>query len=312
VSCVGLLFFGSCSLLIQPDEDQCRVDADCSELGLRATCSAGLCVPHSACEGEPGCALQAEPGAGCGTDSDCADSPDQTCWKKACVPTEQIEPFKCTSAPPLRMSELPFTAQVKELSTQKPPQSLMVKVCRTEDTECSDPEKTFQDLPGSGDVTLLLPWEFSGYLEFSSKETLTLLYYMTRPVTEPVLAKSVLLITPGLISGAGMFSRPPVDLDDKGLIVALMHECSGEPAFGIRFEISDTDSRQFVLVDGLPSTDATLSMFDPAASQGTGGFLNVQPGPASVTARLGMHGPVLAHADVHVRPKTISQLEIYP
>jgi hypothetical protein len=210
------------------------------------------------------------------------------------------------------MSELPFTTQVKELSTQKPPASLMVKVCRAEDTECSDPEKTFQDLSGSGDVTLLLPWEFSGYLEFSSKETLTLLYYMSRPVTEPVLAKPVLLITPGLIAGAGMISRSPVDLDQNGLIVAQMHDCSGELAFGIRFEISDTDSQQFVLVDGLPSTDATLSMLNPATYQGTGGFLNVEPGAASVTARLGMHGPVLGRADVHVRPKSISQLEIYP
>jgi hypothetical protein len=206
------------------------------------------------------------------------------------------------------MNELPFTTQVKELSTQKPPKGLMVKVCRTDDTECTDPEKTFQDLAGTGDVTLLLPWQFSGYLEFSSSDTLTSLYYMNRPVTEPILAKSVLLITQGLISAASMLGREPVDLDQNGLVVAQMRECSGEPATSIRFEISDPGSWQFFLADGVPSADSTLSMFDPA----TGGFMNVQPGTVSVKARLGVEGPLLGEAKLNVRPKTISQLQIYP
>jgi hypothetical protein len=210
------------------------------------------------------------------------------------------------------MNELPFTTQVRELSTQKPPQGLSVKVCRADDTECSDPEKTFQDLPGTGDVTLLVPWEWSGYLEFSSSETLTSLYYMNRPVTEPIFAKSVVLITQGLIEAAGMLSREPVDLEQKGLVVAQMHDCSGELATGIRFQISDPDSRQFLLVDGVPNARAELSMLEPAMAQGTGGFLNVQPGSASVSARLGVDGPVLGQANVNVRPKSISQLEIYP
>jgi hypothetical protein len=210
------------------------------------------------------------------------------------------------------MSELPFTTQVKELSTQKAPEALTVKVCRTDDTECTDPEKTFQDLPGTGDVTLRLPWEWSGYLEFSSSETLTLLYYMSRPVTAPILAKPIMLMTPGLISAAGLVSREPIDLDNNGLIVAQMRDCNGEPAFGIRFEISDRDSQQVVLADELPGADATLSSFDATGLQGTGGFLNVEPGTASVKARLGMQGPVLGEASVNVRPKAISQLEIHP
>lgn len=312
VACAGLLYLGGCSLLIHPDEDQCSVDADCAKLGLHgAKCKAGLCEVQTACDNGLACMPQSA-GTGCSTDRDCPGSPKRTCWKKECVLSEEIEPFRCTPAPATRMNELPFTTQVRELSTQRAPEALTVKVCRTDDTECSDPEKTFQDLPGTGDVTLLLPWEFSGYLEFSSNETLTLLYYMTRPVTAPLLAKPVMLMTPGLISAAGLVSREPVDLDHNGLIVAQMRDCDGEPAFGVRFEISDLDSQQFFVADGLPGSDATLPSLTSTGLQGTGGFLNVEPGSASVRARLGMQGPVLGEATVNVRPKTISQLEIHP
>lgn len=210
------------------------------------------------------------------------------------------------------MNELPFTTQVKEVSTQTAPKGLMVKVCRTADTDCLEPEKTFSDLAGTGEVTLLLPWGWTGYLEFSSSETLTSLYYMSRPVTEPTRVRSVQLITQGLIGAASAISIEPVDLDRYGLVVAQMLACSGEPAHGIRFEISDTDSRQFFLVDGLTRANATSSAFDPGTVQTTGSFLNVRPGSVSVKARLGMDGPLLGQVHLHVRPKTISQLQIYP
>lgn len=210
------------------------------------------------------------------------------------------------------MNELPFTTQVKEVSTQSAPKGLMVKVCRAEDTDCLDPEKTFQDLAGTGEVTLLLPWGWTGYLELSSNETLTSLYYMTRPVTEPLRVTSILLITQGLISAGSTFSPEPFDLDQYGLVLAQMLQCSGSPASGIRFEISDPESRQFFLLNNLPSADAALSTFDPATSQTTGSFLNVHPGSQSIRAHLGLDGPLLGQATFNVRPKTISQLQLYP
>lgn len=210
------------------------------------------------------------------------------------------------------MNELPFTTQVKEVSTQAAPKGLMVKVCRAEDTDCVDPDKTFQDLTGTGDVTLLLPWGWNGYLEITSSETLTSLYYMSRPVTEPVRVKSILLITQGLISAGANFSRETVDLDQYGMVVAQMLQCNGAPASGIRFDISDPESRQFFLLNGLPSADTALSTFDPATSQTTGGFLNVRPGSQSIQAHLGMDGPLLGQARFNVRPNSISQLQLYP
>ncbi|HKU39249.1 MAG TPA: hypothetical protein VJR89_13905 [Polyangiales bacterium] len=223
-----------------------------------------------------------------------------------------MEPFECTAETPVRMTEVPFTTHVREAGSPRAPKGLVVKACRASDLECSDPYKAVEDIAGNGEITLLLPWGFSGYLEFSSNGMLGLLYYMSRPVTEPIETESMSLLTPEERAATAMISRQPVDLEKTGMVLAQMHDCSGTPAPGVRFEIDKPRPRPYFVVDGEPSADADVSVFDPDRREAQGGFLNVEPGVALVRARLGLDGPILGQANLLVRPKTITQLEIFP
>jgi hypothetical protein len=48
---------------------------------------------------------------------------------------------------------------------------------------------------GTGDITLQVPWPFSGYIELRSDLTVTMLYYLTQPLTTPTELASLQLIT---------------------------------------------------------------------------------------------------------------------
>jgi hypothetical protein len=67
--------------------------------------------------------------------------------------------------------------------------------CTTQDVACSDPLVQQRDVSGTGDITLQVPWPFSGYIELRSDLTVTMLYYLTQPLTTPTELASLQLIT---------------------------------------------------------------------------------------------------------------------
>jgi len=217
----------------------------------------------------------------------------------------------CMRDAPAPTEKVPFYLQAREFLTRRPPKALVVSACRQADYACADPETRVADALGTGDITLQLPWEFSGYLELTSSETLTSLYYLSRPLTEPTVATSTLMLTPELATMSTMLTDWRYD-EQNGLVVVQMYDCAGKAAGGVRFEVNRPSPGAFFLVNGLPSTEVKTTVFDAMNNMAAGGFSNVTPGTLLVAVRLGESGPLLAQFNIYVRPRSVSQLEIHP
>jgi hypothetical protein len=188
----------------------------------------------------------------------------------------------------------------------------VVTACRAADVDCADPVASYVDTVGAGEVSIFVPWEFAGFLEFRSDTTLTSLYYVVQPVVMPRVAQTVLLITPDVTASSPSSNDAPIDLPRTGLVAAQLRDCAGAAVAGVRFEIARSNTTSFFIVDGRPSAEPAVTVFDPATSMAVGGFFNVEPGATELTARLGLTGPVLARVRFNVRANSVAQLEIFP
>jgi hypothetical protein len=174
---------------------------------------------------------------------------------------------------------------------------LFVRGCTQRDVECTAPVTERLPVGADGWIDMPLYEGFTGYLEITGDTLLSTALFYPDPLVagQEVYSTSVGLLerasVPSLTGATGTRQE-----DAFGLVVLRSLDCEGEGALGVRYSI-DKPGSSWYFVDGLPSSGASET-----ADSGLGGFINVAPGVAIVTAELSSAGsPIVAPTSVLVR-----------
>ena len=298
-----------CSLLVDVNRDQCRIEADCAKRGLAGTCIRGVCVTQGSCERGEGCAI--EPPSICNADRLCELGADQTCWQNQCLPTRDLAPFLCNPAGSQTGDKVAVSVHVEQIGSSAAPSGLVVSACRSADVSCAQPEDIAKDTGGSGDVVLLVPSRFLGYIEARSDTTMPQLFYSTRAIVEPTTLQPLRLLTPDLYQRSMRAAGAP-ESADHGLVLLETLDCAGDFVAGLQYEASQPDSFPFYIVNGTPRVDLDVNAPDPTINGALRGFANIRPGSVLCSVYFGSSGPLLDEVSVNVRAGTVTQIEIRP
>jgi hypothetical protein len=298
-----------CSLFVDVNRTQCKRDADCATRGLSGVCAQGVCVAQSACGGEPGCALTARPPRMCNAERACVSG--ETCWRNQCLQSRELAPYVCPMPDATGTDKLEIDVHVEESASRRPPAGLVVSACRMADVTCDQPEARFEDPQSNGDVSLLVPPNFEGYLEARSDSTVPQLSYLGQPIVVATSLEPLSLLTPQMFEMSVRAVGAPGSLDN-GVVMLETLDCAGNAVGGLHYETTQADSFPFFVINGVPSDGSDVSVIDPKTNGAIGGFANVQPGVVRVVVRIGTDGPVLDQLEVSVRAGSITQVEIRP
>lgn len=192
----------------------------------------------------------------------------------------------------------------------------MGSACDLTDVDCESPR-----LEGVTADSMLrfddLPHAFSGYLTVRAPNHVDALVHSNRPFTErDTVVEAPTLFTPSiyaaLAEGGGEESDP-----SKGIVLVSVFDCDGNAAPGVRIEQSDgVDAQSAFYFEGtLPDRDRTVttvsSTLTSSADLALAGFSNVTPGYLSLSAVLDADDEVLGKVLVHVRPLTVTWVELH-
>jgi hypothetical protein len=299
------LITSACSLLISVDKDQCTRDADCARLGLAGTCRQGLCESVGSSAAPVTASLQ-----WCGDDQVCDEQPGETCFKAQCTPAAAVAPFVCAPAMKSPDMTVTFVVHVQEFVSQEPPRNLTVRACRGNDVSCGNPVAQFNDIAETGDVMLLLPFGFEGFLELRS-EALPGIYNFAQPLVTNARAKTIQLIAGSTLELLNSFGTHIVD-PAAGLVVLEAFDCMGRAVGGIHFEADKPGGLLFVMIDSLPNVQSPLTVRDSSHDRALGGFLNAAAGTTLFSARIGLDGPVMSSFNANVRAGTVTYVDLHP
>jgi hypothetical protein len=319
---LSLLVPGACSLAIDVDGLQCSSSEDCVVAGLGLACVNQVCIqaaPAACAKGEacdePPVASKSEPSppVGCSLDSECSDALAPRCLAGTCVSAADGDRWLCPepSIPAATSGLLDYSFRVYEFVSRRPPETLTVKACRTNDVECSAAVAAFTATTPDGQVSLQLPVGFVGYFQLDASGALSQRFYLTRPVRESQVHRDVQLISPAtrsLLSGvAGKSAKA-----SRGLVIIEAVDCAGQPAGGVHFEENTGDAQPFYIVNLLPTISVTSSVRDEANNIASAGFFNAKPGLMTITASLGEEGPVVGVFNAQVRANAVTLIELRP
>jgi len=286
----------SCSALIDVGGQQCNQDAECvsKELGNKCDLEAHVCITA---------------GNACAEDAECGGVTPR-CMQGACVSTELADRWICPDdTQPNQELMIHYRFQVLEFVGQKESVGAMAAACRTSDAGCTDPiaSATSDD---QGWVEFDLPYGFSGYFDVRANGALPALSYLTRPLKKDTVDRPLQVPSPEAV--AFLAATEAVDFDKtKGVALVEAFDCSGRPAGGVQFTESRGGSTAFYIVDHLPNKEATVSVYDSVNDVADGGFVNVQTGFVTFTARWGVDGPLLRSFNAQVRANTVTFVDMF-
>ncbi len=185
---------------------------------------------------------------------------------------------------------------------------LTAKACARTDTTCATPldEQTTDE---TGSVQLTLPTGvngFDGFIEVTG-DGVAWINIVHRPLTEDEAFTEGIITDSGMITLAALLSST-VDAADGQLAFAVA-ECGPGDPIGAKVTTSNTDAGTELgfLRDSLPRKDV-----DDTDATGFGAFLNVPPGPSTITATVGDTGTQIATAEVFIRPGFVSFVFLPP
>lgn len=226
-----------------------------------------------------------------------------------CVSKEIAGRWLCDEPEPSPNDTIYYRFDVIEFVARVAPANLVASACSNNDPSCREPVATFTDLEGSGHVELELPNGFLGFIEVKS-DALTALSYITKPLRNDldgrVLQVSAMSTVELLSSIDGTMFDPT-----KGLALLEAFDCSGSPSGGIHFEESRGTAHPFYIVNHTPNSDATASVYDAENDVADGGFINLEPGFITFSARLGVDGLLLGEFNAQVREQAYTFLDMY-
>jgi hypothetical protein len=289
----GSMQFG-CSALIDVHDWQCDTAAQCVHAKLGS-----LEAPDR------------EDNSRCTRDDECSKNTPR-CMRGTCVAQDIADKFLCMPSEDDEPSSdtVKYSFNVMEYVSRMPPKNLTVKACQTADVTCRMPVAMFTDSEHTGLVQLELPKNFLGFFEVKSDDALPALSYLTKPVRHDWMDRDLQVSAPStvmLLSNADMTDFDP----SRGLALVEAFDCDGTPSGGVHFSESKNDSKPFYIVNRAPNSDVQVSSYDPDSNVADGGFINLQPGYITFTARYGVDGPVLGEFNAQVRANTITFIDMY-
>jgi hypothetical protein len=281
----GVLALGSaallqtlgCTVIIDADRKQCKVDADCTNRGEAFANT--VCV-NSVC-----------------------DQPPSALW--GCMDDAPPEPL-----PPATYN---VTMHAQFIVGSAPIPNIPAKLCRKIDPECKTPEATGTTDP-NGDVTFQIPSNLTGaFVAFDAfDETLppgeernnswVPANYFFNPNVTSDMTVPVQMATFGLLTAlSGLVERPQEP--DRGTVLINVLSCLGTGAPGVVYKASNADdsTTAFYVEGSVPVKDRTNTNTD-----GFGGFLNIIPGNVVVSGEIDGTDRVVDTVSLAIFPNTIT------
>jgi len=313
VVALGLAFSSGCSQLIDVEGLQCKADVECTSRMLGDKCVHNVCVTSSspaACSGA-GCADASTEMPGCTEDAQCTSAAAPRCMHGECVASTVAERFLCSpdEASEDNPESVHYSFQVVEFISRKPPQNLVVTACRSNDVTCDDPSARFEDTENKGLVEFDLPYGFMGYFEVKS-DALPAISYLTKPLKADTVDRDLQIASETTVQALASVAGIPYE-PSKGIAMVEAFNCDKTPAGGVHFLESKGSATPFYLVNHLPNSEVNLSVYDANNNVADGGFLNLQPGFVTFTARYGVDGPMLGEFNATVRASTVTYIDMY-
>lgn len=287
---LATILFGGCSIAFDLDREQCETNDDCAALGFAgATCGADkVCVTAS--DGGGGQGGEGQGGSG--------GSP---------LP----ENFACldgyTAPDPGATVHHDYRFEIATADPGTPPVNAMMKVCRSLDASCSDPELTM-GLDAAGVAEFDLASDFQGFIELTADNTMPTLVFFQQPVIIPPGQKVIRVIDETSFTNLSNLAGVTVD-PTRGTAILLAHDCADERSPGVRFTSSeiDEDTTPYHFKGSLPDPDATET-----DEQGAGGFANIVPGNITVQATIADGGRFIGESTFSVRAGHLSYVPMGP
>jgi hypothetical protein len=266
---------GGCSFLIDVDDQQCRVDADCKTRGVAfadAVCQQNLCVvPSDSGNGGQG-----------GSDN----------------------PLVCKTPEPNDAETVTFTFAPGFAVPPENPEPFSIKACLSLDPDCSAPVFGPVTVTAGEPQEFVVPKNFNGYFEIQNPATRTGLYYMGRPVAEDTVGWNVTVPSDQTIAALGLAAGETIDME-LGVMIAVARDCNLLPLEGSMFENSEGGLR-FYFYQTMPDPKATK-----AGPQGAVGFANVPIGKTTISA-VAEDGTELTPVLVQLKQGYVSFTEVFP
>ena len=303
------LQLGACSALIDVSGHQCETDMQCRDRQLGDTCSENVCI--SAPAQTIGSAQDGmRRNERCVRETDCGAATPR-CMRGTCVSQDVAEMFLCRPPedPPIDAALVRYSFRVIEYVMRAPPANISAKACRGNDVKCTNPIMPVRIAQDTGSVEFELPRGFLGFFEVLS-DAVPVLSYLTKPIDVDTVDRDLQVSAPQTFMTFAMLDNAEID-DTKGVALLEAFDCMGTPVGGVHFESSVGNVRPFYIVNHVPNSAASVSSHDPVYNVADGGFMNVEPGFVTFTARYGVGGPVLGSFNVAVRASTFTFVDMY-
>jgi len=262
----------ACSVIVEPNRQQCSVDADCTKRGgafAGATCVDTVCVPPAP-----------DPTWGC---------LGQVVW------------------PPARPGKVNVTAQFRDAVTGAPLMGVVVNVCRKQDFQCLMPIASGLQPADTGDLTFQVDSGFDGFLEMNLAGALPGLFFFYPPVTEDRVLVGVPLLSKYILDTIGSLSGKPY-LPEKGVALLAAMDCRNQFAEGVHIWSTDADqdTAAFYVIQKIPNSSATYT-----DTSGQGGLINLRPGSVAIQGTL-QDGRTIGTVTVVVRAGGVTYTSMVP
>jgi hypothetical protein len=306
---MALLQLGACSALIDVSGHQCETDMQCRDRQLGDTCSENVCITAPAqMIGNVQDGMRGNDR--CVRETDCPAATPR-CMRNICVSQEVADMFSCRpqEAPPIDAANVLYSFRVIEYVMRMPPANIAAKACWGNDVKCTNPIMPTRIAQDTGVVEFDLPRGFLGFFEVLS-DAMPALSYLTKPIEKNTVDRDLQLSSPQTFMTFAMLDNAEID-NTKGVALLEAFDCQGKPVGGVHFESDVGNVRPFYIVNHVPSSAASVSSLDPINNVADGGFMNVEPGFVTFTARYGVGGPELGSFNVAVRANTFTFVDMY-
>lgn len=201
---------------------------------------------------------------------------------------------------------------------QNPLPQVEVSACDRRDAQCNPPfDRSITD--DTGRTALQIPLiersaaglgldGFDGYFWLRGQSVIENLRFVGAPYFQATGRFEAIVLSREEVALSASLSGVTLD-PARGIVVVAIRDCGLRRAAGVRFSLSTADSTTtpFYLVSGLPDPSTTETTLD-----GVGGFVNVPPGNAVVTAVLAATGREIGKAAFFVRADALTDVIVVP
>lgn len=272
----AVVLMSGCSLSVDANRKQCKVDGDCLDRG--------------------------------------PDFEGSVCRDSLCQPPPPPATWLCLDNPPPAAAPA-GTVKIKVRTTEiadsgVPVRGATVKICRGIDALCEPPQFASITTDEDGRAEFDVPANFTGYLDFGKTGYHSTLYFFNPVPRQDFEIASVQMAATGLIgvlaSVAGVVPEPV----GHGVVLLNAFDCLNQAAPGVKFTTPNASDKTVTFYASGPRPVTNLPATEVA---GYGGFLNVPAqtgdvGASSITvqAHLLDTNQLISNLSIYVRPNTIS------